>query len=71
MNHKTGSFTKRNNISNFIHWLSHKIRASILCHNDSLTAPQVVKAWLQRGGLRADVLTTGTLRVGMKIKNDK
>jgi len=36
--------------------------------SDSLTAPQVVKAWTQRGGLRADVLSTGILRVGMAIK---
>ncbi len=32
--------------------------------NDSLSAPQVVKAWTQQGGLRADVLTTGILRIG-------
>ncbi|WP_191602988.1 MOSC domain-containing protein [Marinomonas algicola] len=39
-----------------------------LLANDSLTAPQVVKAWLNRGGLRANVLTTGILRVGMPLK---
>lgn len=39
-----------------------------LLANDSLSAPQVVKAWLNRGGLRANVLTTGILRVGMPIK---
>ncbi|SBS32969.1 MOSC domain protein [Marinomonas spartinae] len=36
-----------------------------LLANDSLSAPQVVKAWLHRGGLRADVLSTGILKTGM------
>ena len=36
-----------------------------LLANDSLSAPQVVKAWLHRGGLRANVLSTGILKKGM------
>ncbi|ETX11293.1 sulfurase [Marinomonas ushuaiensis DSM 15871] len=35
--------------------------------NDSLTSSQVVKAWARTGGLRANVLTTGILRVGMQF----
>lgn len=35
--------------------------------NGTLTAPQVVKAWLNRGGLRANVLTTGILKIGMSL----
>jgi MOSC domain-containing protein YiiM len=33
--------------------------------NDSLTPAQVVKAWVHSGGLRANVLSTGILRLGM------
>ncbi|MBJ7537435.1 MOSC domain-containing protein [Marinomonas transparens] len=36
--------------------------------NGSLTPPQVVKAWLHRGGLRANVLSTGIVREGMPFK---
>ena len=36
-----------------------------LLANDTLTPPQVIKAWLHRGGLRANVLSTGILKVGM------
>lgn len=32
--------------------------------NQSISAPQVVRAWLNRGGLRANVLTTGILKTG-------
>lgn len=35
--------------------------------NDSLTPSQVVKAWMRTGGLRANVLSTGILRVGMQF----
>ncbi|ETI62291.1 MOSC domain-containing protein [Marinomonas profundimaris] len=35
--------------------------------NDSLTSSQVVRAWLHRGGLRANVLSTGILRAGMQF----
>lgn len=40
--------------------------------NESLTASQVVRAWRLTGGLRANVLSTGILRVGMpfnRLKN--
>jgi MOSC domain-containing protein YiiM len=35
--------------------------------NDSLSSSQVVRAWLRRGGLRANVLSTGILRTGMQF----
>ncbi|MCV2403336.1 sulfurase [Marinomonas sp. C2222] len=35
--------------------------------NDGITSAQVVKAWLHSGGLRANVLNTGVLRVGMEF----
>ena len=35
--------------------------------NDSLTSPQVVRAWIHRAGLRANVLSTGILRTGMQF----
>jgi MOSC domain-containing protein YiiM len=35
--------------------------------NDSISSPQVVRAWLHRGGLRANVLSTGILRTGMQF----
>ncbi|MBJ7555639.1 MOSC domain-containing protein [Marinomonas spartinae] len=43
-----------------------------LLANDSLSPPQVVKAWVHRGGLRANVLSTGILKTGMPfiVSND-
>lgn len=35
--------------------------------NDSLSSSQVVRAWARRAGLRANVLSTGILRVGMQF----
>ncbi len=34
---------------------------------DNMSASQVVRAWVGKGGLRADVLGSGTLRVGMTL----
>lgn len=39
-----------------------------LLANDTLTPPQVVKAWLHRGGLRANVVRSGVIRVGMPLQ---
>jgi MOSC domain-containing protein YiiM len=36
-----------------------------LLETDSMSVRDVVKAWAQKGGLRADILTHGVLRVGM------
>lgn len=35
---------------------------------EEMSAAQVVKAWLHKGGLRADVVRSGVLRVGMPIE---
>ena len=35
--------------------------------NDTITSSQVVSAWVRRGGLRANVLSTGILRTGMQF----
>jgi len=36
--------------------------------SDTLLPPAVVKAWVHRGGLRADALSTGALAVGDRIE---
>ncbi|BFM51234.1 MOSC domain-containing protein [Marinomonas sp. THO17] len=36
--------------------------------NDEMSAAQVVKAWLHKGGLRADVICSGVVRVGMSFE---
>lgn len=36
--------------------------------NDNISAAQVVKAWLHKGGLRADVIRSGVLRVGTPVE---
>jgi len=39
-----------------------------LLATDTLSEAQVVKAWLHKGGLRADVLSDGDIAVGMTIQ---
>ncbi|UCV23042.1 MOSC domain-containing protein [Ferribacterium limneticum] len=36
--------------------------------NEALSAPEVVKYWLGRGGLRANVLVSGTITCGDELK---
>ena len=35
--------------------------------SDAMSSAQVVRAWVHKGGLRADVLSNGTIRVGMRF----
>lgn len=41
-----------------------------LLANESIAGKDVVKAWIGRGGLRADALSDGTLKIGMPVEID-
>lgn len=40
-----------------------------LMADERLTVPQVVKHWLHRGGLRADVVVGGVIRLGDRVES--